>query len=525
MSNNALILETLQAELFKASQEHGELSYFLLEAFEEGFPAAALSGRPKPHEVLDVFKIGDHMGAHVLCGSPASIDAFRRISAKLIDFVPPSFQQSIFSNCDYADVRVLNAILALDSRIGTKKHGATCSWFEVRSSDGEIKTGVVSFLPGSDAFDQRVLVPAKWKEGWAQKGAEIVKVERTRSIHDVFGAAGEAIEQLLLRQRMPPYIDDMRPTYTELVKLVWEIDDLVTAAHNAGISTESNTGVLGTEGDCGFMLAATSIKRYINLHNVPWDKLNLSGSGWTFSVFEAQRLLVSAMDRLYACQGWHDLNRISISNDRSKIPKIDESILQELKQISEVFRRDGLEALPRDAASLGTPQSYFKLSRPRLFVEDIESFSEVRRISADDVVGLLDNGFLNISEDDVQIALESILGTQFHKKDWGGEENDLFAPLNKDGKRIDAAFALNGRGKAPKVLRLKHCGKNGDQVVRLFQSPAQLFIMQSVGEVGEDVIKDMLEKVMYRQLLGQDVHFCVINGQDTARLLRAYGKL
>lgn len=64
--------------------------------------------------------------------------------------------------------------------------------------------------------------------------------------------------------------------------------------------------------------------------------------------------------------------------------------------------------------------------RDRLYVEDIDSFQKVRDINPAMVASFLKNGFLNKTEDQVQIALEQILGVSFHKKDWGGEVNDLY---------------------------------------------------------------------------------------------------
>ncbi len=528
MSDNTSTLESLQTEFIKGAREHGELRYFLLEGNEDGFPNSALVERADElYECREVFRIGDHMGAHVLCGSRAAIETFRRLSNKVLGFVPIAYQQTHLGKSDYSDIRWLNAILALDSRIGTKKYGVRRVWFEYKNSDGAIEKGVSGFLPGSTKFEQQVLVPASFREGLERRGSEILKVVRTQTVHDIFAAAFVGIDQLLLRQRMPPYFDDLRPTYTELVKLVWEIEDLVAAVRNAGLTEASPAQTLGSEGDCGFMLAASLIRRYLNPNDTPWSKLNFSTSGWNSSVFEALRCLVKVMERVYASQGWHDLSQLSISSDRSKIPRIDGAIPRELAHISEVLRRDGLEALPRDAVSLGTPQLAAKLSRPRVFIDDIDSFAEVGRISAADVSDLLDDAvYLDMLENDIQVALEAILAVPFHKKDWPGEENDLYADIKLDGKRIAAAFALNGRGKANgmRILHPKHCGKNGDQIGRLFQSPAQLFVIQFVGEVAEAVIKEMEEKAMYRQLRGQEAHYCVINGQDTARLLRAYGK-
>src|ERR1700680_4170208 len=46
----------------------------------------------------------------------------------------------------------------------------------------------------------------------------------------------------------------------------------------------------------------------------------------------------------------------------------------------------------------------------RLYVEDIDSFQKVRDVNPAMVTGFLKNGFLGLSEDAVQLALEQILG-------------------------------------------------------------------------------------------------------------------
>jgi hypothetical protein len=61
----------------------------------------------------------------------------------------------------------------------------------------------------------------------------------------------------------------------------------------------------------------------------------------------------------------------------------------------------------------------------RLYVEDIDSFAKVRDINPAMVTPFLNKGFLDRSEDQVQLALEQILDVPFHRKDWGGEINDL----------------------------------------------------------------------------------------------------
>lgn len=138
----------------------------------------------------------------------------------------------------------------------------------------------------------------------------------------------------------------------------------------------------------------------------------------------------------------------------------------------------------------------------------------------------LSNGFLAWSEDRVQLALEQILGVSFHRRDWGGEINDLYtANVVVSGARRASAFLLKGPGIGKKELTIADCGKNGDQIVRLFTTPAELFVVQYVGPVGDMVIKDVQGKVTELRARGANTHYAIIDGQDTARILHAYGKL
>ena len=131
-----------------------------------------------------------------------------------------------------------------------------------------------------------------------------------------------------------------------------------------------------------------------------------------------------------------------------------------------------------------------------------------------------------MAEDAVQLALERILGVPFHKKDWGGETNDLYtANLTVSGARRAAAFLLKGPGIGRKTMTIADCGKNGDQLVRLFTSPAELFVIQYVGPVAEALVTDVAGKVQERRAEGKTAHYLVLDGQDTARLMHAYGEL
>ena len=162
----------------------------------------------------------------------------------------------------------------------------------------------------------------------------------------------------------------------------------------------------------------------------------------------------------------------------------------------------------------------------RLYVEDIDSFQKVRDVNPAMVAGFLKNGFLSWTEDQVQIALEQILGVSFHKKDWGGEANDLYtANVIVNSSPRATGFLLKGPGIGKKEMVIADCGRNGDQLVRLFTTPAVLFVVQYVGPISEMIVTDVQGKVTALKSEGKTTHFLIIDGQDTARLLHAYGKL
>jgi hypothetical protein len=182
----------------------------------------------------------------------------------------------------------------------------------------------------------------------------------------------------------------------------------------------------------------------------------------------------------------------------------------------------GLDKIRQDAI----PQYTDLPIMDRLYVEDIDSFRKVRDVNPDMVAPVLKNGFLSRSEDQVQLALEQILGVSFHRKDWGGEVNDLYtANVVVNGARRATAFLLKGPGIGKKEMTIADCGKNGDQLVRLFTTPADLFVVQYVGPIADMLVKDVEGKIALLRGQGKETHYLVIDGQDTARVLHAYGKL
>jgi hypothetical protein len=152
-----------------------------------------------------------------------------------------------------------------------------------------------------------------------------------------------------------------------------------------------------------------------------------------------------------------------------------------------------------------------------LTIDDLEQFKAVRKVS--NSLGQ------PISESDFKKGVRRIIGERGKFQDWGGEPNDLFTTkLRLNGKRISTAFAFKGPGTTG-ILTPAKLGKNGDQIQRLFLSPAEIFIVQYHGQVGQAVIEQMKAFATINSVReGKLIRYGVIDGDDTRRLIEAYRK-
>lgn len=127
-----------------------------------------------------------------------------------------------------------------------------------------------------------------------------------------------------------------------------------------------------------------------------------------------------------------------------------------------------------------------------------------------------------LPEERIKRGIVRLLGEPSIPKDWGGEVNDIFTTkVSIGGRRLRAAFALKGPAKkGPLVPGMM--GKNGDQIQRLFDSPADVFFVQYEDEIKQSVIQLMQQLATARALLAGKVWYGVIDGDDTRRLRLAY---
>jgi hypothetical protein len=160
----------------------------------------------------------------------------------------------------------------------------------------------------------------------------------------------------------------------------------------------------------------------------------------------------------------------------------------------------------------------FRIKTRFVMLDEVDQFSKVRQVKS--VPSELSPA--RLSESQVKAGLLKLLKETIDPKDWGGERNDIFTTrLRIHGRSLRGAFALKGPAKTgPLVPGMM--GTNGDQIQRLFDSPADAFFVQYEGEIKETVIKLMEDLAKAKALFGREVFFGVIDLDGTYRLRLAY---
>jgi len=153
-------------------------------------------------------------------------------------------------------------------------------------------------------------------------------------------------------------------------------------------------------------------------------------------------------------------------------------------------------------------------------IDDVDQFAKTKKIRKTPDVLTPER----LPENIVKAGILFLLQELKLPKDWGGETNDIFSvKLKIQGKAKRAAFALKGPAKKGTLVP-GMMGKNGDQIQRLFNSPADVFFVQYEGEIGERVIELMEQLAKAKAVLSGSVLFGTIDRDATYRLRLAYPK-
>jgi hypothetical protein len=192
---------------------------------------------------------------------------------------------------------------------------------------------------------------------------------------------------------------------------------------------------------------------------------------------------------------------LSLARDKRKIDEVPTKVSPKLRggavaRVNVSFTASAGKALP-------------------MTIDEIDSFSDVKRY-APEKLGV-------VQENLIKKAFASIVGEGGIFKDWGGEKSDLYTnKFRVKGKRRAVAVAFKGMGTSGKLVPAK-MGKNGDQIDRLFDEPAEVFLIVYCGQIDSSIVSQMHAfAIAKKAMAGQKVYFGVIDEDDLGRLAGAY---
>lgn len=164
--------------------------------------------------------------------------------------------------------------------------------------------------------------------------------------------------------------------------------------------------------------------------------------------------------------------------------------------------------------------AYGIISGRRVYPDEVGQFTSIdfrSTITPDEVKQVL-----KVPEEVVKTTVARMLDEHYVHKDWGGERSDLYTSrLRIRGRQVSSAWLLKGPG-FPRPMTVKALGAPGDQIDRLFSQSAEVLVLQHCHEITPAVVS-MMETYAYD--LRNPRRYMIIDGTDTARILRAQGKL
>ena len=150
-------------------------------------------------------------------------------------------------------------------------------------------------------------------------------------------------------------------------------------------------------------------------------------------------------------------------------------------------------------------------------IDHIDNFANIKKVRiTPEKIG-------PVTENKLKKFFQNIIKEKGEFKDWGGEKNDLFTTRIKICKeRYGAAFAFKGKATKEPLL-IKKMGKNGDQIQRLFETSANVFLIQFWGRINQSILKEMETHAIAKSVYtGTKIFYGIIDGVDTHRLKLAF---
>lgn len=155
----------------------------------------------------------------------------------------------------------------------------------------------------------------------------------------------------------------------------------------------------------------------------------------------------------------------------------------------------------------------------QITVDDIDNFKKIKEIFESSIP------VKKLKEEYIKRLFKKIAGERGNFKDWGGECSDLFSlNFRIKGERIATAIAFKGRGTSG-ILTPEKMGKRGTQIERLFQEPAQLFLIVYHSQIDSRTISQMQAFALAKAMREQKIYYGVIDGNDLSRIVEAYKEI
>jgi hypothetical protein len=186
------------------------------------------------------------------------------------------------------------------------------------------------------------------------------------------------------------------------------------------------------------------------------------------------------------------------------------------------FHENNVEVFPYIIGEVAqeTARSRHLASFIRVYPQSIDAFARIAEGHRPTAADLAAIG--GMPEADVKKAFADIIGEPFVSKDWGGEKSDLVTShLTIGGEPSSAAFIFKGPSVAG-PLHPANMGKRGDQLIRAFDEPVDLIVVQHCNKIETSVVRNA-EGLAYDARRPR--RYCIIDGNDTALILKTYGKL
>lgn len=272
-------------------------------------------------------------------GGSGARAAYRTLSEDALRYVPARYlsDEGLLDPGFPPEVLWSLSVIAITRRLGGGKIGHPMVL--VRAQKGEVRhdgwltaRGLGLISPFRFEGDVR----ARVTERWARNGIEVESVEVSNCL-ECFQDSAAAVSLLLERRSFSSQIDELVPSYENVVRLVWDLDDLISAAEKCGkriVETETLSGMAVAS------LSGTTIPIRLGLQWSSQTECEFTPvvNGWSYRA-------ASALLRVYPT--WTQFRKemgiqqsFDFPLDYSKYPKTPEMLVQQLNMIADDLRSE-----------------------------------------------------------------------------------------------------------------------------------------------------------------------------------------